>query len=187
MSYNINARGQTGLKPKISPDYGCPRDRGIFYRMVIMTKEIKLTKGKFVIVDDDLYEYLNQWKWHYLSSGYAARRDKKGKTILMHRLILQTPEGLLSDHKDNNRLNNQRSNLRICNDQQNSANSSKQFNKSSIYKGVCWVTEKKTWRAAIKINQKYKFLAYCKTPEEAALIYDEAARKYFGEFARTNF
>lgn len=41
-------------------------------------KQIKLQGkngiGKFTLVDDEDYEYLNQWKWYY-ADGYARRLD----------------------------------------------------------------------------------------------------------------
>lgn len=62
-------------------------------------KLIPLTKGKFSIVDDDMYEYLSQWKWHY-HVGYAARCEKTEtgiRKILMHRFVNNTPEGMHGD------------------------------------------------------------------------------------------
>jgi hypothetical protein len=63
-------------------------------------KRIKLTQGKYALVDDCDYEQLNQYKWHY-SQGYAARRQF-GKVVLMHRQIMQTPEGMDTDHINHN-------------------------------------------------------------------------------------
>ena len=43
------------------------------------------------------------------------------------------------------------------------------------------------WQARIHVKHKPIFLGYFSTIEEAAMAYDEAARKYFGDFARLNF
>jgi hypothetical protein len=56
-----------------------------------MTKSIQLTQGRVAVVDDEDYEYLNQWKWH-VDCGYAKCRniiDGKKTTLQMHRLIRQ--------------------------------------------------------------------------------------------------
>lgn len=61
-----------------------------------MTKLIELTKGKTTIVDDEDYEWLSNWSWCVSSNGYAVRgteTNKRTKLILMHREILEAPEG----------------------------------------------------------------------------------------------
>ena len=84
-------------------------------------KQIKLSqqgknKGKYVVlVDDEDFEYLNQWRWcavKYTHTYYAVRYDKK--RISMHRLILDVPQNKLTDHRDSNGLNNQIKNIRPC-------------------------------------------------------------------------
>ena len=81
-------------------------------------KEIPLTQCKVALVDDKYFEFLNQFKWRF-SNGYAARSDirtKRGrKTILMHRAIMDAPKGVEVDHVNGDKLDNQRSNLRLCN------------------------------------------------------------------------
>lgn len=107
-------------------------------------KEIDLTKGYKTQVDDEDYEWLMQWKWHVAIQKeynlYAKRTSKhingKQKTIKMHREILKVPDHLDIDHIDGNGLNNQKSNIRICNQSQNTLNSTKRQNAASKYLGV---------------------------------------------------
>ncbi|HEY1248462.1 MAG TPA: AP2/ERF family transcription factor [Nitrososphaera sp.] len=154
-------------------------------------KEIPLTRGEVALVDDEDYDWLMQWKWHYTSNGYAARRDGKyGPIILMHRQILGLEPGdkTQSDHIDRDKVNNQRFNLRIASNRQNSMNTStrKILFRSSEYKGVTQYRDGR-WMARIMVNYQQIFLGYFNTEEEAARAYDEAAIRYFGEYAYLNF
>ena len=155
-------------------------------------KRIPLTQGKFALVDDEDYERLMAMgKWQYSRVGYATTdiggRIKKEK-IYMHRVILGLSSGdkLVADHIDLDKLNNQRLNLRICKQHQNSANRGLNKNNSSGYKGVCFDKRKNKWMAKIQVNRRYIFCGYESTPELAALKYNEFAQKYFGEFAVLN-
>lgn len=151
-------------------------------------KKIPLTKGLITLVDDEDYDFLSQWKWCAHSSGYAVRSEiceGKCKTIWMHRIIMNTPEGMKTDHKDGNRINNQKSNLRHCTTSQNGANRQSQ-KASSIYKGVSWNKKIKRWKSAIKINGNVHFLGWFKNEIGAALAYNNSAKKFFGEFAKLN-
>jgi hypothetical protein len=157
-----------------------------------VTQQIKLTKGKFAIVDDADFEWLNQWQWqaHFQRGLWYARRTEGKfpfrKTIPMHNQIKGTPKGMVTDHKDGNGLNNQRDNLRICTRLQNARNSRKSLQNTSGFKGVTYNKESKKWRARITDNRKQFFLGSFNTPEEAGRAYDEAAKKYHGEFSQTN-
>jgi len=73
-------------------------------------KEIKVSPNSFALVDDDDFDFLNGFKW-YLSNGYAI--DKKRRK--MHRIILKPKTSEMVDHTDHNKLNNQKSNIRIVN------------------------------------------------------------------------
>lgn len=155
-------------------------------------KEIPLTQGKISIADVEDYEYLNQWKWHALRDGntyYAIRaipKDGKQTSISMHREILKTPKGMYTDHINMDGLDNRRDNLRICTRSQNQMNSEKHKNNNSGFKGVCWHIGIKKWMAQIKVDKKQICLGYFENKEEAALVYNEAAKKYHGEFAKLN-
>ena len=158
-------------------------------------KRIKLTQGKFALVDDCDFKWLNQWRW-YAQKGrntyYAARSTrnhttKKQQVICMHRLILNTPTGMESDHRDGNGLKNTRSNLRICTTSQNQHNQLPQKNTGSKYKGVWRYKKDNKWGSQIQINGKSINLGSFINEIDAALAYDAKARELFGEFAYLNF
>jgi len=159
-------------------------------------RRIPLTQGKYAIVDPDDYKRLNKHKWHVYrgrKTFYAARsyRKKDGrKSILpMHRQILKVPDGLLVDHINQNGLDNRKANLRPATAAQNIINRAKYKNRNygSKYKGVIWHRRYKCWQAQIKTNCKLIYLGSFKDEVEAAKAYDEAAKKYHGEFASLNF
>ncbi len=154
-------------------------------------KKIKLTQGKYALVDDCDFEWLNKWKWFYGNGGYAARNSPtvngKRKAIYMHRVIMKTPEGEETDHKDMNGINNQRGNLRTCTKSQNCMNRRRYKNSISKYKGVSWKKETGRWGASIKFNQKQLHIGYFTCEEKAGKAYDKLAKELFGEFAYLNF
>lgn len=156
-----------------------------------MYKQIKLTQGKYTIVDDEDYEYLSQFSWHYHSGGYVERSVRFGKkksNIMMHREILNIIDNheKCVDHKNMNKLDNRKENLRIANKSLNSANTRKKANTTSKYKGVYKHTQTGRWVARGTINGKMKHLLITKDEKEAAKAYNEWAKKNFGQFARLN-
>ncbi len=152
-----------------------------------MSKEIQLTQGYVVIVDDEDYEYLIQWKWHY-NGGYAKRTDnKEKKSIKMHNQIINPKEGFIIDHRDGNRLNNQRLNLRECTQNKNAKNvTKKKSNATSIYKGVTFSEKMNKWKVGIRNNGKLTHLGYYDDEKIAGRIYNYYAKIYFEEFAYLN-
>jgi hypothetical protein len=169
--------------------------------------EITLTKGKTTIIDDiddDLvefnwYAHMHHIRKHEPTPGtfYAERAEPKnnGKScrIRMHRVILERTlgrsleKGESVDHINNNSLDNRRSNLRLCTVSENAKNQRKQLKRSSIYKGVCWNKHALKWQAQIKIDGNSRNLGIYRSEIRAAEAYDRAARRYFGNFAKTNF
>lgn len=152
-------------------------------------KEIKLTKGKVTIVDDEDYEELNKYKWLYNSSGYAARnsyKNEKPTMIHMHRVINNTPVGLETDHIDCDKLNNQKANLRTVTKQQNQFNQRSHKGSSSKYKGVSYFKRDKSWLAQVVYFGKTIGLGLFKKESDAAIAYNNYAKEHFGEFARLN-
>lgn len=156
-----------------------------------MSKEIPLTQGKVAIVDDEDYSMLSQYRWFLHTTGCAIRHFGHGRKdrrmIRMHREIMNAPKELQVDHINGDKLDNRRSNLRLATNSQNQMNCRKRYGNDSKYKGVCWHWQNSKWRANIKIDGKQTHLGLFLNEIDAAKAYDDAARKYFGEFAKTNF
>ena len=158
-------------------------------------RRIPLTQGRFAIVDPDDYPRLSKDKWRLCRTKgknvlYAERsiRLPNGKysRILMHRQLIQPPDGYVIDHINGDGLDNRRANLRFATVAQNAWNSKKR-NPRSGYKGVCFDKQKRLWRAAIVCHRKRIHLGYFKDKIPAAKAYDNAARKLHGRFASLNF
>lgn len=149
-------------------------------------KEIKLTQGKVVLVDDIDFDWLNQWKWYY-DHGYA-RRDFGGRNnkihIYMHRLIITGKE---IDHINGNGLDNRRSNLRVATHADNLKNMTKHKDTVSGLKGAYFAKDKNRWFSRIMVNGKNFFLGYFSTKEESAKAYDAASKELHGDFGRRNY
>jgi hypothetical protein len=153
-------------------------------------KIIPLTKSKQALVDDEDYECVAAHRWYYHSQGYAASGWKvNGKTIhvLLHRFVLQASEQDYVDHRNGDRLDCQKSNLRTCTQSQNMQNLRAFRSGSSQFKGVSWYRRDGRWRAYIKVNGKERHLGYFADELAAARAYDRAAAEHFGEFACLNF
>ncbi len=156
-------------------------------------KQIQLTQGRCALVDDDDFEWLNQWKWCVHKTKYnvyAERRLTLKESILkpkvrMHRIILGATKDVQVDHRNGIGIDNQRVNLRICTPAQNTYNSKAKGGLSN-YKGVHLYRDGRTWVTKISCNGKSIHLGYHKIEENAALAYNKKARELFGEFARLN-
>ncbi len=150
---------------------------------------IPLTQGKFTIVDAEDYDRLAQHKW-YVSDNrglFYAQRRQNGRTIRMHRVILNVPTGLVCDHKNHNTLDNRRCNLRICTPAQNRYNQLPGTGGTSRYKGVYWDKDVRKWRARIQHQGRMIHIGYYDYEADAAIAYDDTAIELFGEFACLNF
>lgn len=142
---------------------------------------INLTRGFSTQVDDEDYEFLNQWKWHY-NKGYAERKEyKNGKQI--HIRMHQVLHGIHADHINSDSLDNQKSNLRDSNHSTNAMNMRPR--KGKDYKGVS--REGKNWRTQIVYKGKRVFSAMFPTKIQAAMAYDLNAPEFFGEYFKPNF
>jgi len=157
-------------------------------------RKIRLTEGKFALVDQQDFYWLNSFDWFAKKNNksfYAIRLDNDNSKwptfVYMHREIMNFPKGLFVDHRNRDGLDNRRSNLRIATRCQNRCNTN--INKvgcSSQYRGVTWDKQVKRWRVGLQSQGKYIGIGYFDSEIAAARAYDEAAKKYHGEFARLN-
>lgn len=156
----------------------------------------KKAAGRVVLIDNEDYELVAPYSWYYweevrprgLHGPYALanyrREDGRWGILRMHKFLTGWPR---TDHIDGNGLNNQRSNLRPATHQQNQGNCRVTAGSSSLYKGVIWDAARGKWRATMTQDKVSVFLGRFKEEIEAAKAYDEAALRYFGEYARLNF
>ena len=130
---------------------------------------IPLTKGYYATVDAADFERLNKYKWTALVTGpqVCAIRSEKGKTVLIHREILNAPPDKVVDHIDGTGLNNSQVNLCLCTKQQNLYNSRPRRSKSK-YKGVRREKRTRRWVAEITHKGKKHYLGSF-TDEHAAV------------------
>lgn len=172
---NIKENPRFVTMPKVHPaqvDCLC-NVPGCFYM-----KEIQLTQGKVALVDDEDFEYLNQWKWLAHSDGnnfyaehhvlsYKIDGKKHNKSVKMHRLIMKPSSNMHIDHINRNGLDNRKENLRIVTHRENHHN---RIN-SRKYIGVAAI--KNGFAARIKICNRSMHIGFFKTEEDASKAYME--------------
>jgi hypothetical protein len=156
-------------------------------------KTIPLTQGKSVLVDDEDYVWLNQWKWslasHRLKNRiiYYGVRKVCGHHVKMHREVLGIVDSKIKiDHVNGNGLDNQKVNLRQANMAQNRQNSRKSPNCTSRFKGVSWHKHMGRWQVRIQVGGQVCNLGYFVEEAVAARVYNQVAKHSFGAFAYGN-
>lgn len=153
-------------------------------------KKIQLSNSnQFFIVDDQDYESISSNSW-FLAHGYVSRTiviNGKNYQQRLHRQLLglEPYQEMTGDHINNNKLDNRRSNLRICTQGENNMNSTRKTNKSG-YKGVSWKVSHGKWCSQISYQGKVTYLGLFKDIKEAARAYNDAAKELHGEFAWLN-
>lgn len=165
-------------------------------------KTIPLTQGFVALVDDEDFERVSAFKWFIHKAGnslYAAhdsrvrlprkgpgkRRLRQGKVILLHRFLLRGSKYV--HHRDGNGLNNQKTNLLGCTQQQNLSGFQLKRGTTSKYRGVCHPEGRRKWKAQITVGYKTIYLGTFDSETDAARAYDAASRRYSKEFSAPNF
>jgi hypothetical protein len=147
-------------------------------------------KGYPVEVDDEDAERVSAYSWWVSSSTeidchvicFSAKINKK--ITKLHRFIMGDPIGLVVDHRDGNRLNNRKSNLRACTVRENNMNLGLTRRNRSGYRGVSFSKESGKWRATISLDKRQLHLGYFERADIAAAAYEKAAEVFYGDNRR---
>lgn len=153
-------------------------------------KEINLTNGGIALVDDEDFVKLSSYKWHRHDertlqyARVALYGSGKQQILLMHRVVMNAPAGVDVDHRDGNGLNNQKNNLRLCTDQQNSMNLKLFRTSTSGHKGVSWSKQSKKWESYIWFRRKKIRLGEYKEKADAITARENAEKELYGNWSR---
>lgn len=150
-------------------------------------KLIKLTNcNKESLVDDDDYERLiTMCTWFITKDGYAAGSQNLGirlnKSVRIHRVVLNlesnTTHGLVVDHINRIKLDNQKHNLRLISIRENVLNTNK------IPQKAYYDKRRNTWKACVRrYNKLVQIGKVCKTKEDAIKLYDDNIERILKDF-----
>jgi len=86
---------------------------------------IALTQGIETLIDLADLDRVLRHSWHAsknMMGGYYVVSLIRGKTTYLHRFILDAPKGMYVDHIGHNTLDNRRSQIKLCTNQENNVN-----------------------------------------------------------------
>jgi hypothetical protein len=157
--------------------------------------KVIIVENKDVLIDDEDYEYLfNCYDMKITDHGYvycSPKKKWKGKMALfsmtIHKLLMNPDKrgrSIVVDHRDGNKLNNQKDNLRVCTHEQNMRNRKPQGGKSE-YKGVYKHHNSGLWSAQTS-NKGSVYKGLFSTEVAAANCYNYWSKIEYGEFALLN-
>lgn len=149
-------------------------------------RTIDLTRGFVAIVDDEDYARVSGFKWYLHGCGFHGYYARTACRKLMHRFIISPPNGLPVDHKNGDKPDNRKSNLRVCTVAGNQHNRGARSDNTSGFKGVSFHKSARKWVAVICLDSKNRHLGCFATKEDAARAYNEAAIILHGAFAKLN-
>ena len=127
----------------------------------------------YALVDAVDSDWLNQWRWSF-QGGYAYRTvrldgGKRRSPIYMHRAILglSAGDGFECDHKNRDRLDNRRENLRKVPKGVNIQNQMGRV-RTSAHRGVAWDKQRCKWESYLSVRGKKVKLGRFASEIEAA-------------------
>ena len=153
--------------------------------------EVFTARGVRILIDDEDFEKANRGKSLFVkSNGFVIISKRTSKTLVkhiyLHKKIMGVGKGVHVDHINHDRLDNRKANLRICTHAENQRNKKKRVDSQFKYKGIFRHGRSKKWTAKLTVDRETFFSFGHTTQEEAALAYNELAKKHHGEFARLN-
>ena len=155
---------------------------------LLRNKNTKNSPVTYTEIDDEDFDRVNKYRWRLHSAGYAQSSGKiNGKYVYLHRFLLSIEDkNQQIDHIDRNKLNNKKSNLRLCSPSQNSANIGLFSINTTGYKGVVQ-SKYGSYAANIRHSGNRVHIGTYRNIIHAAQAYDKYALIYFNDFAVLNF
>jgi len=140
-------------------------------------------KKEYTKIEETDYHLVKSFCWNLSKNGYVISRYRdSNKTVYLHRLIMGAPEDLEIDHKDTDKLNNLKTNLRIASSFQNKWNKGNTKANTSGLRGVSWHKRNKKWQVQIRVYNQYIALGYYSDFERAKEVRINAEKRYFKKF-----
>ncbi len=156
---------------------------------------LPLSKGHRAKIDQEDLERLSAHSWRVIKkeSGRLkvvtnVKTPKGYRQVSLGHFLMKPPAGkMVYPRRFLDGLDYRKDNLIVCTMKERQRILPKSRNKgSSKFKGVYYMPSLKKWRAGIKVEGKTVSLGVFSSEAEAALAYNEAARKYFGDIAYQN-
>lgn len=189
-------RAETTFAPSLSPDHNREGTATMANRSIRPIRiegnvaYVPLTHGREALIDVADVHLVEAWNWHVFSRHYypyAARTTtERGvtKTILMHRFLLNAPDGVQVDHISGDRFDNRRFNLRLATPSQNAINRAIRADNTSGFKGVAFHKPSGKWCAVISMNGVRTHLGSFDTASAASDAYEAASEIMHAEWKR---
>ncbi len=159
-------------------------------------KTIPVNRGKDEAkIDAEDFERVSAHTWRTITSSSGRRivvttisTPKGYRQLTLGAFLMKPPKGkLVYPRRFQNGFDYRKENLIVCSmsDRQKILPKSRKTG-TSRYKGVSYYPKNSCWRAGIRVEGKAIHLGFFDSEEEAALAYNKAARKHFGEMAYQN-
>ena len=142
-----------------------------------------------ILFDKEDYEIIKNYCWRVDSYGYAVtsvRNEVSGKynkIVKMHQLLSQCTNDYVVDHKNGDKLDNQKHNLRMCYQRDNTKNHAVHKTSTTGVSGVTWDKKNQNWR--VRIGKDISIGSFANF-DNAINARKNAEEKYFGEYSYDN-
>lgn len=169
-------------------------------------KKIKLTKGRYAIVDDEDFDYLNRFRWNCknnqgngglsVTTGIQGYSKKDTISVPMWAFLIQKKHKKVHriiNYKNGISLDFRKENLQLIDAaiaghvrKKYKMRSDNRTGKRSKYKGLCWLRKNKKWQVSIIRKQNRCYVGVFRDEKEAAIAYNKKARELYGKLAYQN-
>ena len=138
--------------------------------------------SKKVLVDDEDYDSVAQFRWYETRGGYAC--SNSSPIYRIHRYILNAKKGEVIDHINGNKLDNRKENLRFCSRAENCRNRRKSPDGRSLEdRGAYYMARLNQWQSSIHVDGRLEYIGLFASKEDANNAYKKASLEHYGEFS----